>query len=331
MTDAATTGADQTNQNQNQNQQQHQKQNQRAYATQEAAASVVCGGVAGSAFWLAVLPIDLAKTRYQIATPGGADDVGVWRLMARETSRTGARGLWVGVGPVLARAFPSNAVQFLAWEGACQLAGVRREHGVLFRRIGKKRHPKIIGRDQFPQITGARERAPAMVEITSADDAAGGGYKHDRRVIYPSYINFGAPSPRVGGSPKTPPATPRTCSRSDAGEEMKLPCEVETSYPHFWQRGRVRVTLKKEDATEAREFPTRRAVMLEIARLVPKHPGRQPGAPKDKKTMPTALEILTQFSSQPGQAGASSGAGGAGGGGGSSKKDKGGKKGKKGR
>ena len=126
QTDAATTGADQ---NQNQNQKQNQKQNQRAYATQEAAASVVCGGVAGSAFWLAVLPIDLAKTRYQIASPGAADDVGVWRLMARETSRTGARGLWVGVGPVLARAFPANAVQFLAWEGACQLAGVRREHG----------------------------------------------------------------------------------------------------------------------------------------------------------------------------------------------------------
>ncbi|ACO68622.1 mitochondrial carrier family [Micromonas commoda] len=100
-----------------------------AYATQEAAASVVCGGVAGSAFWLAILPIDLAKTRYQIASPGAADDVGVWRLLARETSRTGARGLWAGLGPVLARAFPANAVQFLAWEGACQLAGVRREHG----------------------------------------------------------------------------------------------------------------------------------------------------------------------------------------------------------
>ena len=90
---------------------------------------MVCGGVAGSAFWLAILPIDLAKTRYQIASPGAADDVGVWRLLARELARTGARGLWAGLGPVLARAFPANAVQFLAWEGACQLAGVRREHG----------------------------------------------------------------------------------------------------------------------------------------------------------------------------------------------------------
>ena len=88
---------------------------------------------------------------------------------------------------------------------------------------------------------------------------------------------------------------------------MKLPCEVEDkSYPRdFWQRGRVRVTLKKDDGSPlAKEFPTRRAVMMEIARLVPKHPGRQPGAPKDKKTMPTPHEILTQFTSQPGQAGA---------------------------
>ena len=30
---------------------------------------------------------------------------------------------------MLARAFPTNAVQFAAWEGACQLAGVRRQPG----------------------------------------------------------------------------------------------------------------------------------------------------------------------------------------------------------
>ena len=39
------------------------------------------------------------------------------------------RGLYAGVGPVLLRAFPTNAVQFLAWEAACQLAGVRRGQG----------------------------------------------------------------------------------------------------------------------------------------------------------------------------------------------------------
>ena len=123
--DAATTGGDQSqSQSQSQNQRQHHSQNQRADATQEAAASVVCGGVAGSAFWLAVLPIDLAKTRYQIASLRGRRRGG---HLSRETSRNGARGLWAGIGPVLARAFPANAVQFLAWEGVP--AGGCGEHG----------------------------------------------------------------------------------------------------------------------------------------------------------------------------------------------------------
>ena len=44
-----------------------------------------------------MLPVDLAKTRYQIAHSGGVDDVGVWRLIRRELrGRRGVRGLWVG-------------------------------------------------------------------------------------------------------------------------------------------------------------------------------------------------------------------------------------------
>jgi len=114
----------------NQNDQNNQKSWFSSLAAQEALASVVCGGLAGSAFWLAMLPIDLDKTRYQIAHPGDVDDVGVWRLIRREMrGRRGVRGLWVGAGPVLVRAFPTNAVQFAAWEGACQLAGVRRQPG----------------------------------------------------------------------------------------------------------------------------------------------------------------------------------------------------------
>ena len=182
-----------------------------------------------------------------------------------------------------------------------------------------------------------------MVEIKAADDAPSvsddpSSYKHDRRVvIYPSYINSKCSVAEGRRIPKDCACdAPNVLEIRDVLEKsMKLPCEVEDkSYPRdFWQRGRVRVTLKKDDGSPlAKEFPTRRAVMMEIARLVPKHPGRQPGAPKDKKTMPTPHEILTQFTSQPGQAGAGGGSGGGGGGGGgSSKKDKGGKKGKKGR
>ena len=97
-----------------------------AYWAQETAAAVSCGGVAGSAFWLTMLPVDFAKTRLQIARRGGGDDVGVWRLIARTTRERGWRGLYAGAWPTLLRAFPANAAQFLAWELACQAAGVRR-------------------------------------------------------------------------------------------------------------------------------------------------------------------------------------------------------------
>jgi hypothetical protein len=79
------------------NNQNNQKSWFSSLAAQEALASVVCGGLAGSAFWLAMLPVDLAKTRYQIAHPGDVDDVGVWRLIRREMRGSrGVRGLWVG-------------------------------------------------------------------------------------------------------------------------------------------------------------------------------------------------------------------------------------------
>ena len=90
-------GANNQNNQNDQNNQNNQKSWFSSLAAQEALASVVCGGLAGSAFWLAMLPIDLAKTRYQIAHPGDVDDVGVWRLIRRELrGRRGVRGLWIG-------------------------------------------------------------------------------------------------------------------------------------------------------------------------------------------------------------------------------------------
>jgi hypothetical protein len=96
---------------------------------QEALAAVTCGGTAGSVFWAVMLPVDYAKTRYQIAHPGDRDDAPLLRLMRRTYSERGARGLYAGVGPVLLRAFPTNAVQSLAWEAACQAMGARRQPG----------------------------------------------------------------------------------------------------------------------------------------------------------------------------------------------------------
>ena len=90
---------------------------------------MACGGTAGSVFWVTMLPVDYAKTRYQIAHPGCPDDVPILRLMTRTYRERGLRGLYAGVGPVLLRAFPTNAVQFLAWEAACQVMGTRRQLG----------------------------------------------------------------------------------------------------------------------------------------------------------------------------------------------------------
>lgn len=74
-----------------------------------------CGGVAGTVMWAMVLPLDVAKTRLQVAHPGSPRDVSMLRqlrLMARE------RRMYPGLAPTLLRAFPANAAQWLAWE-AC--------------------------------------------------------------------------------------------------------------------------------------------------------------------------------------------------------------------
>ncbi len=151
----------------------------------------------------------------------------------------------------------------------------------------------------------------AMPTITDASED--GMHAHDRRVcIYPSYINSKCTVAEGRRIPKDLACeAPNVLEIRDVLEKsMKLPCEVEDKfYPRdFWQRGRVRVTMRKEDGTPlAKEFPTKRSLMIEIARLVPKHPGRTPGSAEYKKRMPTATDILTQFTSQPGQAGANAG------------------------
>jgi hypothetical protein len=69
--------------------------------------------------WAAVLPIDTAKTRVQLRRPGAAPRSLAAELAAVARAR-GARGLWAGLGPTLARAAPANAAQWLAWEACAQ-------------------------------------------------------------------------------------------------------------------------------------------------------------------------------------------------------------------
>ncbi|KAG1661639.1 hypothetical protein FOA52_007520 [Chlamydomonas sp. UWO 241] len=87
-----------------------------AGAVREASIAIFSGGLAGCAMWALVLPIDVAKTRLQIAAPGDAWDVSVRRHLGMLWREGGVRALYAGLPATLVRAFPSNAAQFGAWE-----------------------------------------------------------------------------------------------------------------------------------------------------------------------------------------------------------------------
>ncbi|WIA40020.1 hypothetical protein OEZ86_013444 [Tetradesmus obliquus] len=84
----------------------------------DAGGAIVCGGMAGVVMWTTVLPLDVAKTRIQTAQPGTPWDTGVLRQLAMLREEGGRRSLWAGLAPTVARAFPANACQWLAWEVA---------------------------------------------------------------------------------------------------------------------------------------------------------------------------------------------------------------------
>ncbi|BBN05542.1 signal recognition particle subunit SRP19 [Marchantia polymorpha subsp. ruderalis] len=98
-------------------------------------------------------------------------------------------------------------------------------------------------------------------------------------VFYPIYINSKktlAEGRRISTSAGV--ENPNVEEIHDCCNYLKLPCLVE---PHkaysrdFMQRGRVRVQLKHEDGTLVNPaISSRKALMLKVAELVPKHQGR---------------------------------------------------------
>lgn len=78
--------------------------------------TVLCGGTAGMLMWLCVLPIDICKSRVQVARAGDADDRGALWHCRRVIQESGYRGFYAGLMPVMLRAFPANACQWLTWE-----------------------------------------------------------------------------------------------------------------------------------------------------------------------------------------------------------------------
>lgn len=78
---------------------------------------VLAGGAAGTAFWIPVFPADVVKSRWQVDAPGPrAQYAGVLDCARRTVAAGGVGALYRGFAPCMVRAFPANAVCFLAYE-----------------------------------------------------------------------------------------------------------------------------------------------------------------------------------------------------------------------
>ncbi|KAK9105922.1 hypothetical protein Scep_022766 [Stephania cephalantha] len=98
-------------------------------------------------------------------------------------------------------------------------------------------------------------------------------------VFYPIYINSRkmiAEGRRIGASKAC--ENPTCVEIDDCCKHLKLPSviEIEKAYPRdYLQRGRVRVLLKREDGTLLNPvIGSRKQLMLRVAELVRRHPGR---------------------------------------------------------
>lgn len=82
-------------------------------------AIMIAGGTAGVAMWSLVIPPDVLKSRIQSAPEGTYS--GMLDCARKTIAKDGARVLWKGLGPAMARAFPANAATFLGVEASRNL------------------------------------------------------------------------------------------------------------------------------------------------------------------------------------------------------------------
>ncbi|KAG0463446.1 hypothetical protein HPP92_019515 [Vanilla planifolia] len=98
-------------------------------------------------------------------------------------------------------------------------------------------------------------------------------------IIYPIYINSKKTIAEGRRISATKACENPTCIEiGDCCKHLKIPCaiELDKAYPRdFMQKGRVRVLLKKEDGSLYNPaIGTKKQLMLQVAGLVPRHPGR---------------------------------------------------------
>ncbi|KAL4441202.1 hypothetical protein ABPG77_011439 [Micractinium sp. CCAP 211/92] len=110
-------------------------------------------------------------------------------------------------------------------------------------------------------------------------------FEHDKRVIiYPNYLDNRKTVAQGRRIPKD-----LACEAPNALEildcvtkGLKLEGEAEMkSYSRDWMvPGRVRVKLRNDDGSPVNpEIPSRRDLLIKVAELVPRHPGRVNGRP----------------------------------------------------
>ncbi|KAL0535040.1 hypothetical protein IC582_029352 [Cucumis melo] len=87
---------------------------------------ILTGGLGGVGFWLAVLPLDVAKTVIQTSADKNAtrNPFLVLRSIYRNA---GIKGCYTGLGPTILRAFPANAAAIVCWELAMKVLGIPRD------------------------------------------------------------------------------------------------------------------------------------------------------------------------------------------------------------
>jgi len=85
--------------------------------TEYVAGTLTAGGMAGVFNWLACLPIDTLKSKYQTA-PDGRYKHGIRSVFVEIMRTDGFMSLYRGFGAVMIRAFPANAACFLGFETA---------------------------------------------------------------------------------------------------------------------------------------------------------------------------------------------------------------------
>lgn len=77
---------------------------------------IVAGGLAGASFWAVVYPTDVIKSVIQVDDFRNPKFSGSIQAFKKILAAEGAKGLYKGFGPAMARSVPANAACFLAYE-----------------------------------------------------------------------------------------------------------------------------------------------------------------------------------------------------------------------